>query len=114
MDAVTTWFERPMEQERARFVHGLHRGDPEVLDTLIETYQHRLFRYLMSLTGNRARAEDLFQETWLRVLERGSQYRSQWSFDVWLFSIARHLGIGYARRQQGLRLGQIVYSETGC
>src|SRR5262245_60847564 len=113
MDAVTTWFERPMEQENARFVQGLHRGDPEVLDTLIETYQHRLFRYLMSLTGNRAKAEDLFQETWLRVLERGSQYRSQWSFDVWLFSIARHLVIDDARRKKGVSLDEMMDNETG-
>jgi RNA polymerase sigma-70 factor (ECF subfamily) len=102
-----------MEQESARFVQGLHRGDPEVLDALIETYQHRLFRYLMSLTGNRAMAEDLFQETWLRVLERGSQYRSQWSFDVWLFSIARHLVIDDARRKKGVSLDEMMDRETG-
>ena len=102
-----------MEQESARLARALHHGDPEVIGVLIETYQHRLLRYLLSLTGNRAMAEDLFQETWLRVLERGRQYRSQWKFDVWLFSIARHLVIDDARRKKGLSLDELMNSETG-
>ncbi|PYS35545.1 MAG: RNA polymerase subunit sigma-70 [Acidobacteria bacterium] len=113
MDAVITWFGNPMEQESARFVKGLHRGDPEILDDLIEIYQHRLLRYLLSLTGSRPMAEDIFQETWLRVLERGRQYRSQWRFDVWLFSIARHLVIDEARRKRGLSLDELMDSEAG-
>ena len=113
MDAVISWFENPMQQESASLVQGLRRGDPEVLDRLIETYQHRLLRYLLSLTGSRSMAEDLFQETWVRVLERGHQYRSQWTFDVWLFSIARHLVIDEARRKKGTSLDQLMNPESG-
>src|SRR5262249_53064447 len=64
MDAVISWLGNTMQQESARLVQGLHKGDPEVVDRLIETFQHRLLRYLLSLTGNRSKAEDLFQETW--------------------------------------------------
>jgi len=53
---------------------GLRRRDPDLLDRLIEQYQYRLFRYLFYLTGSQETAEDLFQETWIRVLERGHQY----------------------------------------
>ena len=113
MDAVITWFERPMEQESARLARGLRDGAPEIIDALIEIYQHRLLRYLMSLTGNRAMAEDLFQETWVRVLERGQQYRSQWKFDVWLFSIARHLVIDEFRRKRGLSLDELMDPDAG-
>jgi RNA polymerase sigma factor (sigma-70 family) len=113
MDAVITWFERPMEQESARLARGLRDGAPEIIDALIEIYQHRLLRYLMSLTGNRAMAEDLFQETWVRVLERGRQYRSQWKFDVWLFSIARHLVIDEFRRKRGLSLDELMDPAAG-
>ena len=60
-----------------------------MLDRLIELYQHRLLRYLLYLTGNRELAQDLFQETWMRVLERGAQYNGQSKFDTWLFAIAR-------------------------
>jgi hypothetical protein len=61
---------------------GLHRRDPDLLDRLIEQYQHRLLRYLVSLTADRAVAEDLFQETWMRVLERGHQYDHRHEFSA--------------------------------
>jgi len=52
------------------------------------------------LTGQRHEAEDLFQETWIRVLEKGHQHKVRWKFETWLFSIARHLAIDYRRRRQ--------------
>ena len=64
-----------METEEAQIAQGLRRRDPELLDALIEQYQHRLLRYLLHLTGNRAVAEDLFQEVWVRVLEKGPSLR---------------------------------------
>ena len=113
MDAVISWFENPMDEDTARLAQGLHSGDPEVMDGLIETYQHRLFRYLLSLTGSPPMAQDLFQETWLRVLERGRQYRSRWKFEVWLFSIARHLAIDEFRRKKDASLQQLMDPEEG-
>jgi len=92
---AATW----MTDERAEIARGLRRRDPSVLDRLIEQYQHRLFRYLVYLAGNRALAEDLFQETWLRVLERGRQYDGKSPFETWLFAIGRHLFIDTLRRK---------------
>jgi RNA polymerase sigma-70 factor (ECF subfamily) len=43
-------------------------------------------------------AEDLFQETWVRVLERGGQYDGRREFGPWLFAIARNLFIDQRRR----------------
>ena len=62
-------------------------------------YQHRLLRYLLYLTGNRELAEDLFQETWMRVLMRGAQFNGNSRFDTWLFTIARNLVIDLRRRR---------------
>jgi RNA polymerase sigma-70 factor (ECF subfamily) len=113
MDAVITWIENPMEHDRANLAQALRVGDPDVVDGLIEKFQHRLFRYLLSVTGNRAAAEDLFQETWLHVLQRGHQYRAQWKFEVWLFSIARHLVIDLARRKKSQSLDELMDTEEG-
>src|SRR4051794_3508592 len=79
--------------------HGLKKHDPELLDQLIELYQHRLLRYLLFLTGRREVAEDLFQETWMRVLMRGAQYNGKARFDTWLFTIARNLVIDLSRKR---------------
>ena len=86
-------------RENVEIARGLRRRDPELLDRLIERYQHRLLRYLVFLTGNRELAEDIFQETWIRVMERGKQYNGKSKFDTWLFAIARHLVIDWSRKK---------------
>ncbi len=86
-------------QENAAIAHGLKRQDTDLLDRLIDTYQHRLMRYLTFLTGRRETAEDLFQETWIRVLMRGAQFNGKARFDTWLFTIARNLVIDLSRKK---------------
>jgi RNA polymerase sigma-70 factor, ECF subfamily len=88
-----------VQSDNAAIAHGLKRKNPELLDHLIELYQHRLLRYLLFLTGKREVAEDLFQETWIRVLLRGSQYNGKARFDTWLFAIARNLVIDLSRKR---------------
>ena len=90
---------REIECENAAIARGLKQQDPELLDYLIENYQHRLMRYLMFLTGKREVAEDLFQEVWIRVLRRGSQYNGKARFDTWIFTIARNLVIDLSRKR---------------
>src|SRR5690348_1573492 len=80
-----------MERETQALARGLRRRDPDLLDRLIEQYHYRLFRYLLYLTGSREAAEDFFQETWVRVIDRGHQYNSKFKFETWLFTIARNL-----------------------
>jgi len=89
-----------MADDAKSLARGLKQRDPEVLDRLIEQYQFRLFRYLLHLTSDRERAEDFFQETWLRVLERGHQYDGKWKFEAWLFAIARNLVLDWHRRKK--------------
>lgn len=89
-----------MSDDTHALSEGLSRRDPELLDHLIELYQHRLYRYLVYLTGNPALADDLFQETWVRVLERGHQYNGKSKFESWLFAIARNLVIDVSRRKK--------------
>jgi RNA polymerase sigma-70 factor (ECF subfamily) len=104
-------FVNAMEQESRELVRGLRRRDPDLLDELIARYHYRLLRYLWALTGNREAAEDLFQETWMRVLERGHQYSPRWKFETWLFAIARNLAIDALRRRQPESLDALLCPE---
>jgi RNA polymerase sigma-70 factor (ECF subfamily) len=88
------------ETEMAKIARGLRERDMELLADLVERCQHRLVRYLLYLTGRREYAEDLAQETWIRVLQRGSQYNGRQRFDPWLFAIARNLAIDYLRNRR--------------
>ncbi len=99
--------------ENVEIARGLRHRDPDLLDRLIEQYQHRLLRYLLYLTGNRELAEDLFQETWMRVLERGAQYNGKAKFDTWLFAIARHLVIDNSRKKTTSSLETLQQNHEG-
>ncbi|PYU83415.1 MAG: RNA polymerase subunit sigma-70 [Acidobacteria bacterium] len=100
-----------MSDEAKSIASGLRRRDPDLLDRLIEQYQFRLFRYLLYVTGNKERAEDFFQETWIRVLERGHQYDGKSKFEVWLFAIARHLVIDWHRSKKPQSLDTLTDPE---
>jgi RNA polymerase sigma-70 factor (ECF subfamily) len=100
-----------MNDDAKSIARGLQKRDPHLLDHLIEHYQYRLFRYLVYITGNKERAEDFFQETWIRVLERGHQYDGKSKFEAWLFAIARHLVIDWQRSKKAQSLDTLTDPE---
>jgi len=87
-----------------RIALGLRHHDLALLESLVEQYQYRLARYLIHLLGRRDAVDDLIQDTWLRVLERGSTYDGTSRFEPWLFRIARNLAIDTTRKHQNLSL----------
>jgi RNA polymerase sigma-70 factor, ECF subfamily len=111
MNATAYCFVNGMESDASAIARGLHRRDPDLLDRLIEQYQHRLLRYLVYLAGNRELAEDLFQETWIRVLERGHQYDGKHEFSTWLYAVARNLTIDYLRKKSPVSLDGLMEDE---
>jgi RNA polymerase sigma-70 factor (ECF subfamily) len=111
MNAIAYCFLNAMESEASAIARGLRRRDPDLLDRLIEQYQHRLLRYLVYLSGNRELAEDLFQETWIRVLERGHQYDGQHEFSTWLYAVARNLTIDYLRKKSPVSLDGLMEGD---
>jgi RNA polymerase sigma-70 factor (ECF subfamily) len=110
---ATYLFSTLMAEDKKSLVDGLRRRDPELLDLLIEQYQYRLFRYLVYISGDQERAADFFQETWIRVLERGHQYDGNFKFEAWLFTIARNLVIDWQRQKRAQSLDALTDSEEG-
>ncbi len=90
----------------------LRRGDTDRLTDLLACYQHRLYRFLLRLVRDPAAAEDLFQQTWLRVMEKIGKYDAHSRFDTWLFTVAHNLAIDHLRRQRGSSLD--APDETGA
>jgi RNA polymerase sigma-70 factor (ECF subfamily) len=114
MNATACYFVNAMAAENTEIARGLQRRDPDLLDHLIEKYQHRLLRYLLYLTGQRELAEDFFQETWIRVLERGRQYDGRHEFSTWLFTIARNLVIDNLRRRRPASLDSLADADDAA
>lgn len=73
-------------------------GETRAFDTLYARYRVRLLRYLVRLTGRTAVAEELYQETWGRVIDSRERYAPSARFAAWLFRIAHHLAIDHLRR----------------
>ncbi len=111
MPGPALFFSTLMGDEAKSIARGLHKRDPDLLDRLIEQNQYRLFRYLVYVTGSRERAEDFFQETWIRVLERGHQYDGKSKFEAWLFAIARYLVIDWQRSKKPQSLDTLTDPE---
>jgi len=101
-----------VRQENLAIAAGLKHQEAGLLDELIVRYQHRLLRYLLFLTSSRELAEDLFQEVWIRVMMRGSQFNGKSRFDTWLFTIARNLVIDYRRKRTLASLDELVDGTT--
>ncbi len=79
---------------------GLRQRDVALLHALVGQYQYRLVRYFTYLLGRREPVDDLVQETWLRVLERGHSYDGKSRFEPWLFTVARNLALDYVRKRR--------------
>ena len=73
-------------------------GDPCAISTLMERHQNSLMGMLINRVGSDA--EDLFQETWVRVSNNLNEYDDRGSFKAWLFQIARRLVIDHYRRKK--------------
>jgi RNA polymerase sigma-70 factor (ECF subfamily) len=78
----------------------LRHGDVQAVAPLMERYQHRLYRYLLRMVWQQGTAEDLFQQTWMRVMERIGTYDPKRNFESWLFAVARNLALDHLRRYQ--------------
>ncbi len=64
------------------------QGESSAFGQLMERYQKELFHFLIRFLGNRAAAEDIFQETFLQVHQSAALFDPQRRFRPWLFTIA--------------------------
>ncbi|HVQ14883.1 MAG TPA: RNA polymerase sigma factor [Vicinamibacterales bacterium] len=101
MTAVTTPVTRRysgMDREsELDLVRRLRDGDAQAFDVVYETFNGRLFTFLARLMRSRARAEDLLEETWLRLVAHADRLHPDTRLGPWLFTVARNLHASYWR-----------------
>jgi RNA polymerase sigma-70 factor (ECF subfamily) len=78
-------------------VVGLRRGDPHAFDQVYAAFRVRLFSFLVRLSQRRDLAEDLVQETWLRLTRHAQRLRDDTVLSAWLFTVARNLYASHRR-----------------
>lgn len=75
------------------------RGDPAAFAELVTRHEKPLWSFLRRLTRDEAMAEDLLQETFMRVIHSADRWRPEAKFTTWVYTIARNLYIDHARKQ---------------
>ena len=81
-------------------VNRCQNRDVDAFAQLMNMYKKQLFSYLIQRTGNRETAEDLFQETLIKIWRNFPQYQNKEKFGSWIFSIAHNLTVDSFRKQK--------------
>lgn len=91
------------------------QGNEKGLETLLQRHKSKLFSSILVIVKDRALAEDVFQDTFLKViltLKKG-QYNEEGKFLPWVYRISRNLIIDHFRRIKKMPPAAVYYNEEG-
>ena len=80
------------------------RGDQQAFRAIVEAHSQRVFRLAYRLTADEAAAEDVVQESFLKVHRKLKDFRYQSSFHTWLHRITVNTAMDYLRRRRHLEI----------
>ncbi len=78
-------------------VQKAQAGDFTAFNQLIEQYRQKIYRLALKMAKNEQDAEDIFQDTFLKAIDKIGQFRAESSFGTWLYAIA----VNVARARYG-------------
>jgi RNA polymerase sigma-70 factor (ECF subfamily) len=81
-------------------VERLRHGDPEAFDVVYEAHRARIYSFLVRLSRHRDVADDLFEETWLRLVAKAGTLRPDTRLVPWLLTVARNVYWSYCRSRR--------------
>lgn len=93
---------------------ALRRGDLGAFEDLVRAHKDPLYAYFARMVGDRSWAEDLCQETFLRVYRSRDEYVERNEFRAWLFRIARNLALDFLRREKRRRALSLSRATPGA
>src|ERR671937_2566879 len=102
-----------MAQERTdeELLAAYQQGDPGAFESLLRRHRAPLFTFLLRMLGDREKAEDLAQETFLRIVKGASGWEHRARFQTWLYTIARNLCVDASRRERFRRAESLDAQE---
>jgi RNA polymerase sigma-70 factor (ECF subfamily) len=83
-----------------QLLRAYREGDTAAFEALLGRYRGPLFNVILRLVRDRGRAEEIYQDAWLRVIERCDDFRGDAKFSTWLYAIARNLCIDHQRKMK--------------
>lgn len=74
-------------------------GDVEAFEVLVSRHERALFYFILKSCANRARAEEILQEVFLRIIRHAKNYKPSAKFTTWAYTITRNLCVDAARKR---------------
>jgi RNA polymerase sigma-70 factor (ECF subfamily) len=99
-----------LQEPEPDVVRAAAAGDLDAFEQLVRAHQARVWRFLRHLLGDATLAEDVAQETVLRVFQRLDSFSQRSSFSTWVLQVARNAGLDALRTQarRGRLLGSLA------
>ncbi len=92
-----------MERTEALLIADLCEGDETALAPLVEKYKRMVYRLAMQITKNHADADDVMQETFIKVYRSIRTFRKEAAFETWLYRIAVNEALNFVKRRERQR-----------
>ena len=89
------------------------QGEAGAFEALYARHKGPLYRFMLRSVKERALAEELYQEVWMRVIEARGRYSVQAKFTTWLYTIAHHRLTDHWRKR-GLQLVELGDADTAA
>ncbi|MBO9598919.1 MAG: RNA polymerase sigma factor SigW [Cohnella sp.] len=90
---------KPLETRLARLAR---KGDQRAFAEIVDLYKDKLYHLAYRMTSNRQEAEDVVQETFLRVYKNLDRYDENQKFSTWIYRIATNLCIDRLRKRRAV------------
>lgn len=89
-------------------------GDARAFTVLVGRHRQPLYNFVLRFVGHPQRAEDVLQETWLKVIRGSREYEPRARFTTWAFTIARNLCVDAARKERTRRTESLDVAAEGA
>jgi RNA polymerase sigma-70 factor (ECF subfamily) len=86
--------------DETKLIKQAVRGDSRALSELLRQHYSFLYQYVLKVTMNKTRAEDITQETMLKAIEKIATFKNKAKFSTWLITIASRLVVDRVRRNE--------------
>lgn len=101
-------------QEEPIDVGKFRAGDPHAFERVVRTHYERVFRLCLRMTGSPADAEDLTQDTFLRIHRKAAHFRGDSDLSTWIYRIAYNQCLDHLRRRRRRPADSLDgYEESG-
>ena len=90
-DDAASMSDCPVSRTDEELVRRFVEGHIEGFEEIIRRYESKIISFIYRSTGDFQRAEELAQETFMRVFRMGSRFDSHYKFSTWIFTIAKNL-----------------------